>query len=75
MSPVFVGAVSAGKDIPGSAVLVFDVHVIDFHNPKDNITIEIISKPENCNQTSEEHDLIHYHYNCSLMDGTLLFAS
>jgi FK506-binding protein 9/10 len=66
---------SLGKDIPGSAVLVFDVDIIDFHNPKDNITVEIISKPEICNETSDANDLIHYHYNCSLMDGTLLFAS
>uniref|UniRef100_A0A8C4Z5R8 peptidylprolyl isomerase n=1 Tax=Gadus morhua TaxID=8049 RepID=A0A8C4Z5R8_GADMO len=69
------GEQGAGKDIPGSAVLVFDVDIIDFHNPKDNITVEIISKPEICNETSDANDLIHYHYNCSLMDGTLLFAS
>lgn len=69
------GEQGAGKDIPGSAVLVFDVDIIDFHNPKDNITVEIVFKPEICNETSDANDLIHYHYNCSLMDGTLLFAS
>ncbi|XP_028268607.1 peptidyl-prolyl cis-trans isomerase FKBP10-like [Parambassis ranga] len=61
--------------IPGSAVLVFDVHVIDFHNPKDPVGIKVTHKPKECNVTSEADDLIHYHYNCSLMDGTLLYSS
>ncbi|KAG7492276.1 hypothetical protein MATL_G00012790 [Megalops atlanticus] len=69
------GENGAGKDIPGSAVLVFDIHVIDFHNPKDTVEIQITHKPEECNLTSSVDDLIHYHYNCSLMDGTLLFSS
>uniref|UniRef100_A0A4W5QT78 peptidylprolyl isomerase n=1 Tax=Hucho hucho TaxID=62062 RepID=A0A4W5QT78_9TELE len=65
-----------GTDIiPGSAVLVFDIHVIDFHNPKDLTEIKVISKPKKCNLTSEVDDLIQYRYNCSLMDGTLLYSS
>lgn len=64
-----------GKDIPGSAVLVFDIHVIDFHNVKDPVQVEILHKSEVCNETSEMNDFIQYHYNCSLLDGTLLFTS
>ena len=64
-----------GDLIPGSAVLVFDIHVIDFHNPKDLIEIKVTSKPKKCNLTSEVDDLIQYRYNCSLMDGTLLYSS
>ncbi|XP_062860055.1 peptidyl-prolyl cis-trans isomerase FKBP10-like [Trichomycterus rosablanca] len=69
------GQQGAGKEIPGSAVLVFDIHVIDFHNPKDSVQVDVVSKPEVCNETSELNDFIHYHYNCTLMDGTLLFTS
>ncbi|KAJ8364551.1 hypothetical protein SKAU_G00133820 [Synaphobranchus kaupii] len=69
------GENGAGEDIPGSAVLVFNIHVIDFHNPKDLVDIQIIHKPEDCNLTTDGDDLIHYQYNCSLMDGTLLFSS
>ncbi|XP_076000420.1 peptidyl-prolyl cis-trans isomerase FKBP10-like [Genypterus blacodes] len=61
--------------IPKSAVLVFDIHVIDFHNPKDPVHIEVTHKPRECSGTSEADDLIHYRYNCSLMDGTLLYSS
>lgn len=69
------GEQGAGQDIPGSAVLVFDIHVIDFHNPKDSVEVQVTHKPEVCNETSDVNDLIHYHYNCSLLDGTRLFSS
>ncbi|KAK5855959.1 hypothetical protein PBY51_007587 [Eleginops maclovinus] len=61
--------------IPGSAVLVFDIHVIDFHNPKDPVDIKVTHKPKECTVTTEADDLIQYRYNCSLMDGTLLYSS
>ncbi|KAK2893577.1 peptidyl-prolyl cis-trans isomerase FKBP10 [Channa argus] len=69
------GEEGVGDLIPGSAVLVFDIHVIDFHNPKDPIQIKVTHKPRDCTMTSEADDLIQYRYNCSLMDGTLLYSS
>lgn len=66
---------AAGNLIPGSAVLVFNIHVIDFHNPKDPVQTRVTHRPRVCNATSEVDDLIHYRYNCSLMDGTLLYSS
>uniref|UniRef100_H0W8L0 peptidylprolyl isomerase n=1 Tax=Cavia porcellus TaxID=10141 RepID=H0W8L0_CAVPO len=70
------GENGTGNKIPGSAVLVFHVHVIDFHNPTDSVGIETLSRPaEPCNETSKLGDFIRYHYNCSLMDGTRLFSS
>ncbi|XP_042248873.1 peptidyl-prolyl cis-trans isomerase FKBP10 isoform X1 [Thunnus maccoyii] len=69
------GEDGVGDLIPGSAVLVFDIHVIDFHNPRDPVEIKVTHKPQECNITSEADDLIEYRYNCSLMDGTLLYSS
>uniref|UniRef100_A0A3Q3EFK7 peptidylprolyl isomerase n=1 Tax=Labrus bergylta TaxID=56723 RepID=A0A3Q3EFK7_9LABR len=69
------GEEGVGDLIPGSAVLVFDIHVIDFHNPKDPVKITVTHKPQECSATSEADDLIQYHYNCSLMDDTLLYSS
>ncbi|KAK2833160.1 hypothetical protein Q5P01_017049 [Channa striata] len=69
------GEEGVGNLIPPSAVLVFDVHVIDFHNPKDPVQIKVTHKPQECNMTSEADDFIQYRYNCSLMDGTLLYSS
>lgn len=64
-----------GDVIPPSAVLVFDILVIDFHNPSDSIGVQITHRPEACNDTTELHDLVRYHYNCTLVDGTPLFSS
>uniref|UniRef100_A0A8C4HZJ4 peptidylprolyl isomerase n=1 Tax=Dicentrarchus labrax TaxID=13489 RepID=A0A8C4HZJ4_DICLA len=69
------GEDGVGDLIPSSAVLVFDIHVIDFHNPKDLVQIKVTHKPQECNMTSEADDLIQYRYNCSMMDGTLLYSS
>ncbi|KAF5900009.1 peptidyl-prolyl cis-trans isomerase FKBP10-like, partial [Clarias magur] len=69
------GGNGTGDLIPGSAVLIFDLHIIDFHNPKDSVEIQITHKPLQCNNTSEANDLVIYHYNCSLLDGTRLYSS
>ncbi|KAB5555149.1 hypothetical protein PHYPO_G00030170 [Pangasianodon hypophthalmus] len=69
------GQQGAGKEIPASAVLVFDIHVIDFHNPEDSVQVNVTFRPGVCNETSQVDDFIQYHYNCTLMDGTLLFTS
>ncbi|XP_077051663.1 peptidyl-prolyl cis-trans isomerase FKBP10 isoform X1 [Siphateles boraxobius] len=69
------GENGSGELIPGSAVLIFHLHVIDFHNPKDQVDIKVTYKPADCNLTSAENDLILYHYNCSLLDGTRLYSS
>ncbi|XP_060798274.1 peptidyl-prolyl cis-trans isomerase FKBP10 [Neoarius graeffei] len=69
------GENGTGGLIPGSAVLIFDLHIIDFHNPKDSVDIQITHKPLQCNNTSTANDLVIYHYNCSLLDGTRLYSS
>ncbi|KAI5090964.1 peptidyl-prolyl cis-trans isomerase FKBP10 isoform X1, partial [Silurus meridionalis] len=69
------GENGTGDLIPGSAVLIFDLHIIDFHNPKDSVDIQITHKPLQCNSTSAANDLVTYHYNCSLLDGTQLYSS
>ncbi|KAG5831822.1 peptidyl-prolyl cis-trans isomerase FKBP10 [Anguilla anguilla] len=69
------GENGTGDIIPGSAVLIFNVHIIDFHNPSDQVDIKVTYKPAECNRTTEDNDLIKYRYNCSLMDGTLLYSS
>ncbi|XP_077407949.1 peptidyl-prolyl cis-trans isomerase FKBP10-like isoform X1 [Vanacampus margaritifer] len=69
------GKDGAGDVIPPYAVLVFDIHVIDFHNPSDQVDVKVLHRPEACNHTTEVDDLVHYHYNCTLVDGTRLFSS
>ncbi|XP_006832211.1 PREDICTED: peptidyl-prolyl cis-trans isomerase FKBP9 isoform X4 [Chrysochloris asiatica] len=71
--PPHLGYGEEGRgNIPGSAVLVFDIHVIDFHNPSDSISITSHYKPSDCSVLSKKGDYLKYHYNASLLDGTLL---
>lgn len=68
----FISRVCPLGNIPGSAVLVFDIHVIDFHNPSDSISVTSHYKPPDCSVLSKKGDYLKYHYNASLLDGTLL---
>lgn len=61
---------SVGSDIPGQASLVFDVVLLDLHNPNDEITVEVHSLPDSCKRKSKEGDFMRYHYNGTLLDGT-----
>lgn len=62
----------SGSKIPGSAVLVFDVHIIDFHNPSDNTEVTVTYKPDECERQTKKGDFVKYHYNASLMDGSAI---
>ncbi|XP_060637617.2 peptidyl-prolyl cis-trans isomerase FKBP9 [Anolis sagrei] len=71
--PPHLGYGEEGRgNIPGSAVLVFNIHIIDFHNPSDSVAITTHYKPSNCSVLSKNGDYLKYHYNASLLDGTLL---
>ncbi|XP_048880456.1 peptidyl-prolyl cis-trans isomerase FKBP9-like [Brienomyrus brachyistius] len=66
------GEEGTGTSIPGSAVLVFDVLVVDFHNPSDTVQITTSFRPDVCDTRSKKGDFVKYHYNASLMDGTFI---
>lgn len=51
-------------------MLVFDVHIIDFHNPSDTTEITVTEKVGECEKKTKKGDFIKYHYNATLMDGT-----
>lgn len=57
--------------IPPQASLVFHVLLIDVHNPKDTIQLETLELPPGCVRRAVAGDFMRYHYNGSLMDGTL----
>ncbi|NWZ14945.1 FKB10 isomerase, partial [Agelaius phoeniceus] len=60
-----------GTVIPPQASLVFSVLLVDFHNPKDGIFLEHLEVPETCKRRAVTGDFVRYHYNGTLMDGTL----
>ncbi|CAO2645335.1 Peptidyl-prolyl cis-trans isomerase FKBP10 [Lemmus lemmus] len=64
-----------GTVIPPQASLVFSVLLIDVHNPKDTVQLETLELPEGCVRRAVAGDFMRYHYNGSLMDGTLFDSS
>lgn len=59
------------RSIPPQASLVFQVLLIDVHNPKDAVQLETLELPPGCVRRAVAGDFMRYHYNGSLMDGTL----
>lgn len=57
--------------IPPHASLVFHILLIDVHNPKDTVQLETLELPAGCVRRAVAGDFMRYHYNGSLMDGTL----
>lgn len=55
--------------IPPQASLVFQVLLIDVHNPKDAVQLETLELPPGCVRRAVAGDFMRYHYNGSLMDG------
>lgn len=62
---------SSGSVIPPQASLVFSVLLVDFHNPKDGVSLTHLEVPEPCKRRAVSGDFVRYHYNGTLMDGTL----
>lgn len=62
---------SPGTVIPPQASLVFHVFLVDVHNPKDSVQTETLELPPGCSRRAMVGDFMRYHYNGSLMDGTL----
>lgn len=45
--------------------------LVDFHNPKDGVSLEHLEVPASCRRRAVTGDFVRYHYNGTLMDGTL----
>jgi len=76
--PPHLGYGEPGIDnvIPPSAVLVFDVHVIDFHNPKDVVEITVLQEPAAAGSREvKKDDYVVYDYELTTMDGEVLAGS
>jgi len=59
----------SGK-VPGSAVIIFDVHLIDFHNPSDvPVLTPVGNPPEDCVKPVETQ-ILRIDYHAMLEDGT-----
>lgn len=62
---------SSGDIIPPDAILHFDVLLLDVWNPEDGVQIDTYLTPTACTRKVEVSDYVRYHYNGTLLDGTL----
>lgn len=49
--------------------MVYHILLVDLHNPKDDISVEIREIPKPCTRTSKKGDYIRYHYNGTFLNG------
>lgn len=62
---------SSGDIIPADSILHFDVLLLDVWNPEDGVQINTYHTPSTCSRKVEVSDYVRYHYNGTLLDGTL----
>lgn len=62
---------SPGDIIPADSILHFDVLLLDVWNPEDGVQINTYHTPSTCERKVEVSDYVRYHYNGTLLDGTL----
>lgn len=76
--PPHIGYGEGGVEgkIPGSAVLIFEIYLIDVHNPKDDVNMKVLKEPPaDCERKTKINDYITLEYDLELMDGTKLDSS
>uniref|UniRef100_UPI00358FBCA2 peptidyl-prolyl cis-trans isomerase FKBP9-like isoform X2 n=2 Tax=Myxine glutinosa TaxID=7769 RepID=UPI00358FBCA2 len=64
------GEHGADAAVPPNATLVFDILLLDLHNPHDRVAVQSYHVPHTCNRRTVAGDFVRYHYNGSLLDGT-----
>lgn len=61
----------AGDVIPADATLVFDIHLLDVWNKADLVVTKTITTPKDCKRSVMRTDFVRYHFNGTLLDGTV----
>lgn len=60
-----------GDVIPPDATLVFDIHLLDVWNKADLVVTKTITTPKACRRSVMRTDFVRYHFNGTLLDGTV----
>lgn len=65
------GSTGAGDVVPPDATLVFDIHLLDLWNKADLVVTTTITTPKDCKRSVMRTDFVRYHFNGTLLDGTI----
>lgn len=61
----------SGDVVPPDATLVFDIHLLDLWNTADLVVTTTITTPKDCKRSVMRTDFVRYHFNGTLLDGTV----
>lgn len=68
---MFLTTKFSGDMVPPDATLVFDVLLIDLWNKADLVMTTTITTPQDCKRSVKRTDFVRYHFNGTLLDGTI----
>lgn len=60
-----------GEVVPPDSTLVFDVHLLDVWNRADLVVTKSVTTPKDCKRSVMRTDFVRYHFNGTLLDGTV----
>lgn len=63
--------VFTGDVVPPDTTLVFDIHLLDLWNKADMVVTKTITTPKDCKRSVMRTDFVRYHFNGTLLDGTV----
>lgn len=69
------GSAGAGDVVPPDATLMFELHLLDLWNKADLVVTKTISTPKDCKRSVMSTDFVRYHFNGTLLDGTVFDSS
>lgn len=62
---------STGEVVPPDSTLVFDIHLLDVWNKADLVVTRTVATPRDCRRSVIRTDFVRYHFNGTLLDGTV----
>lgn len=57
--------------MPPDTTLVFDLVLLDVFNRADQVQTKVISTPKDCKRSVMRTDFVRFHFNGTLLDGTV----
>lgn len=60
-----------GDAVPPDTTLVFDLVLLDIFNRADQVQTKVISTPKDCRRSVMRTDFVRFHFNGTLLDGTV----
>lgn len=58
-------------EVPPDHMLVFHIHMLDVWNRADLVVTKTVATPTDCKRSVMRSDFVRYHFNGTLLDGSV----